>query len=292
MDWLRPTNDLVFKLLFGGDPELLSDMLQAVLGRPVRDVRVENPELPGDFATEKRIILDLRVTLGDGTRAIVEMQVLFTPTSHHRMLFYGCREHARQLKRGEDYAALRPTIVIVWTADEVFPDVQQLHDRFWMQGERSGKVFSEQLEIHLLQLPMLQYEHDPHDTVARWARFLVAQSDTEFNQLAAESLVMQHAKDRLKHLSNDPDTRRLAQEREEAALAWQIELGGAREEGEARGRAESVLGVLDARDMALSDEQRRRILSCPDLAQLDAWLRGAVTTTSVKDLLADDERTG
>jgi len=58
-------------------------------------------------------------------------------------------------------------------------------------------------------------------------------------------------------------------------------------EGKAEGKAEAVLAVLAARGLAVSIAQRKQVLACADAALLDAWLRAAVTTSSVKALLAE-----
>jgi hypothetical protein len=50
-------------------------------------------------------------------------------------------------------------------------------------------------------------------------------------------------------------------------------------QGEARGRAagkaEALLAICAARDLALTDGERARILGCADLATLDRWIRRA-----------------
>jgi hypothetical protein len=57
-------------------------------------------------------------------------------------------------------------------------------------------------------------------------------------------------------------------------------------EGEAAGKATSVLRVLDLRQVPLTDEDRARVTSCTDLAVLDQWVDLAVTVTDVADLWA------
>ncbi|MGI5203549.1 hypothetical protein ACQEU6_18495 [Spirillospora sp. CA-108201] len=47
--------------------------------------------------------------------------------------------------------------------------------------------------------------------------------------------------------------------------------------GEVMGEAKSVLKVLDARGLSVSDEMRERILACTDQEQLDQWLVRAAT---------------
>ena len=57
--------------------------------------------------------------------------------------------------------------------------------------------------------------------------------------------------------------------------------------GEQRGRAASLLLVLEQRGLPVSEAERARIRQCGDAAQLDAWLRRALTAESVADVLAE-----
>jgi hypothetical protein len=61
-------------------------------------------------------------------------------------------------------------------------------------------------------------------------------------------------------------------------------------EGKREGKAEDVLAVLEVRGVPVSAAQRRQVLACTDPAQLDAWVRAAVTTTSAKALLSGSVR--
>ncbi len=57
--------------------------------------------------------------------------------------------------------------------------------------------------------------------------------------------------------------------------------------GRAEGKAEGVLSVLEARGLAVGQEQRARILGCSDLAVLEQWLRRAVTAAATDDVFAE-----
>jgi hypothetical protein len=59
------------------------------------------------------------------------------------------------------------------------------------------------------------------------------------------------------------------------------------DKGLARARAEDVIAVLEARNVAVSDEQRERILACTELAVLDRWLRKAATAARADELFSD-----
>ena len=64
-----------------------------------------------------------------------------------------------------------------------------------------------------------------------------------------------------------------------------ISVGEAR--GKAEGKAEAVLKLLDARRLAPSKEQRERVASCADAAQLDLWFDRAITAGTAAEVFAD-----
>ncbi|OSZ61832.1 hypothetical protein OQI_03025 [Streptomyces pharetrae CZA14] len=57
--------------------------------------------------------------------------------------------------------------------------------------------------------------------------------------------------------------------------------------GKAEGKAESLLAVLEARGLFVSEEVRRRVLGCADLGLLDEWLVRAVRVERAGDLFGD-----
>jgi hypothetical protein len=57
-----------------------------------------------------------------------------------------------------------------------------------------------------------------------------------------------------------------------------------RTEGRTEGKADSILVVLEARGIAVTDEQRKRILACADLERLGVWLRRAATVADASGL--------
>jgi hypothetical protein len=60
-------------------------------------------------------------------------------------------------------------------------------------------------------------------------------------------------------------------------------------EGEAKGKIEgearAILTVLETRGLPVPERVRKAVLSCTNLAQLDGWLRAAVTAPSAEALL-------
>ncbi|MCY1077010.1 Rpn family recombination-promoting nuclease/putative transposase [Archangium lansingense] len=68
-----------------------------------------------------------------------------------------------------------------------------------------------------------------------------------------------------------------------------IERGHRRglEQGRLQGRAESIIQILEARGMDVSDEARQHILSCTDAAILDRWFNRALKATTLSNVLGD-----
>jgi hypothetical protein len=95
---------------------------------------------------------------------------------------------------------------------------------------------------------------------------------------------MQTAKNTLEAISADPNAQSLAREREMGMRVHEHLMHMARAEGEARGEAKAVLTFLEARGLTPNEEQRRRILACTELEQLNTWVRKAVTLIDVNEL--------
>ena len=55
-------------------------------------------------------------------------------------------------------------------------------------------------------------------------------------------------------------------------------------EGKAEGEAESILLVLEARGLDVTEAERERITACTDLRQLKKWITRAVTAEKTSDL--------
>jgi hypothetical protein len=69
---------------------------------------------------------------------------------------------------------------------------------------------------------------------------------------------------------------------ENLAKAW----ADGKAQGIAQGMAKSVVSILGLRGLHPSEEQRQRILTCTDIAQLDVWFDRAVTAGSAAEVFA------
>ncbi|MFJ8538829.1 hypothetical protein [Streptomyces sp. NPDC093591] len=60
-----------------------------------------------------------------------------------------------------------------------------------------------------------------------------------------------------------------------------------RDEGRAQRASEDILRILDRRGINISDDDRRRIMSCDDLDVLGRWFDRAITAESTTEVFAD-----
>jgi predicted transposase/invertase (TIGR01784 family) len=226
---INPMVDFVFKLLLGS-PEhaaVTIHFLRAILGARFQILSVEfrNPDLGKSYDDDKWVILDILVTDDQGRQYNIEMQTSIPAGLRQRLAFYLSRLYASQLKDGEQYQKLRPSIVICVLLEPLIAQVPELHREFQMR-DLKGNSLTDDLQIHLLQLTYLQVTRENLATatpIERWAFFL----------LNAEQL----SEAELRDLFPEPEFDEAA--RMEFALEKGLQKG--REEGEKKGRQEGEL---------------------------------------------------
>ncbi|MEM9462866.1 MAG: Rpn family recombination-promoting nuclease/putative transposase, partial [Myxococcota bacterium] len=151
MDLLDPKLDLVFKRLLTREPRLLIDMLTGLLARPIRNVDILNPEIPGELPFDKLVALDIRARLDDDSRVDLEMQRRPDPDLAERMIYYTARDYSTQLRRGDEYHPLKPSTGIAWLVEPLFPEIERLHSIFELRDRYTHTLLSDHFSIHLLQ---------------------------------------------------------------------------------------------------------------------------------------------
>jgi predicted transposase/invertase (TIGR01784 family) len=236
------------------------------------------------------------------------MQSQPRPAARERTLYCWARLNGSQLSRGGQYAALRRCVVVLIT-DFSELDSSRFHSVFRVQEAHDHSPLTEQLEIHLVELPKLPQAStiDEPDLVL-WAKFLSAHSDQELESLAMNSPVIQQATEALDRLSADPQARALAEQRELALISYQLDLGKVhaqgiaegeakgraegeakgRAEGEAKGRAEgkaeTLRKLLTLKFGQLPEGALRRLGAAKE-QDLDRWLERVLTADSLDAVL-------
>jgi predicted transposase/invertase (TIGR01784 family) len=274
MPWLDPTLDIVFHMLFADrrNERLLARLLESVLepNEPILAVEVLNPELPKDTPLDRGAVLDLYARLESGVRLHIEMQRSRSSWNEKRALFYWAGVYTRQLVRGNDYALLEP-VISIHILDFVATEGGDLHSVFELVNQTTGERLSDDLEIHLVELPKLPPDAPRSDdrAVLRWARFLAAKNPKQLEHVAMVYPDLQDAKEALDRLALDPEAQWLARMREHELAHYEAtkrrEAEAARNTGREEGRRLAMVTTLEQLCTSLGIE-----LDAPRRAELEA----------------------
>ncbi|MYL22829.1 Rpn family recombination-promoting nuclease/putative transposase [Halomonas alkaliantarctica] len=283
---LDPTNDYVFKRLFAEAPDLLVDLINDL--RPdlpdIASVEILNPNIEPTELTGKYIILDVLARDGDGHCYNVEVQVRRYGAWHKRGLFYLTRTLGNQLSAGEDYEELRASVGLHLLDFDLFTETtaerEQAIWRFEMRDERQPHIsLGNVLQMNLIELNKADRLGLPEGPLRAWITFFKHwQEELTMANVAHEPV--KRAMNRIRELSADEETRRLAFVRERALRDEVSFLNDARREGEKLGIEKGEkLGIEKGRL-----EVARRLISMHLLDDAQIAAASGLTESDVKAL--------
>lgn len=231
---------------------------------------------------DKSIALDVRVRLASGEQIDVEMQSQRRPAQRERSLYYWARLYAGQLRRGASYTDLRRCVVILITNYSELATAR-FHSRFRLRQDHGAEVLTDQLEIHLLELPKLRNAAHQNDepNLTAWGNFLLAASDEDLETLAMENPVLKQAKDALDRLSADDEARMRAEQREMAEISYALDMGAMRRQG----IASVVQHLLTVKFGELAPGVQERLVGASE-PELQRWSERLLSATSLEDVFA------
>ena len=244
MELLKPTNDYVFKRIFGQkkNSDILKDLLQAIL--PNWNIKNVEPrqevQLETDFITDKVCRLDILATLYDGTKVDIEMQMRNYNDIEARSLFYTTREYHQSLENGQDYIEI-PKSIGIWISNfNVFSDEGPFHEIVRLRRDYENQIFTDKIEMHYLQLLKFKQKCKRiSNKLEEWLTFISFENMEELKMIENEKV--KKAEEELEYLSGDEAERRIAYLRETAEIDRKFAMTAARDQGRAEGRSEGKI---------------------------------------------------
>ena len=245
---IHATVDLAFKMMLGS-PEhsaITVHFLNAVLGGSTRiqQATILNPFLGNTAEDDKLSILDIKAQDDRGRWINIEMQTSLAAGLVQRLTYYASRLYADQLGQGQPYKSLCPAISICVLQKAAFPDLPQLHLDFRLR-ERGGDLLSDDLQIHLIELPKLRLgAHNIHEAspLERWAFLFLNAHRIDMDELRCllPDPEIGAAMEVLEMISRTPETRDVYEARLKAQRDAEAQLDYALTEGLAKGHAEGL----------------------------------------------------
>lgn len=250
MDYSRkivpPSYDVVFKAIFGREENkpLIISLLSSILTiniHNLEDLIIMNAEMPVSQVDEKGSRLDLRLKLKDKTEIDVEIQSYNHAAFSERVLYYWSKLYINDFKRGEPFKELNKCIVINFLDFKLYDD-PSMHAVFKIYEASRHFLFTEHLEIHMIELPKIEGYNINIDNplLIRWMEFLNVRSEHDMADLKTKDDLPEEilkALDELDKLSQDPNMRMEALNKE-MWIRDQIGLIKMAKDAEKKGRQE------------------------------------------------------
>jgi len=279
---LTPKLDYVFKKLFTLDVKLLIDLINSVLMLikidQIISIDIQNPEILPDHIKEKYIVLDIKAYDNQGNHYDIEMQASKYFYYPKRSTFYLSKIFASQLKSGEHYNLLEPVIGIHFLDYIAYSKYSDYSYCFEFRDFNHPELkYTDDLSLYLFELPKVKRKKDlnvlPENKRKQyeWLHFLnYAHEGGKAMQKAYYANPMIHrAFDLLSKISEDEQTRKEAELREEAIRNKIYELNAAREEGIERGRLKEILNGIELGLDLKFGEAGLKLL--PEINQIDQF---------------------
>ncbi len=158
MRFLDIKTDFAFKKVFGSadSKDILISFLNALIdfahNRKIQDLTIVDPYNLPMLKGMKDTFVDVKADLDDGSRVIIEMQILNHEGFEKRILYNAAKNYSIQLAAGDAYHLLNPVIALTIT-DFVLFDSPELINNFKLLEKKQFIEYSDDIELIFIELP-------------------------------------------------------------------------------------------------------------------------------------------
>lgn len=216
---MLPTVDFCFKELMHNET-VRQGIIAAILNIPpdeIEETKLLPTILRKESADDKYGILDILVRLKNGTQMDFEMQVIYYDYWANRTIYYLSKMYSAQIKEGDNYNKLQKCIQVSILDHVLISDDTECYRRICFCDTNTGKVYSDKMEIHILELPKLPPEQQNDSDLMQWMRFLSGKNREDLKHMAEKNSNLKEAYNELDKLSAD-EQKRLEYEARQKAI--------------------------------------------------------------------------
>ena len=217
---VRAKLDVIFKMLFSEHLDLLHELLAGLLRLPrdsIKNIVIKNSEIVPDSVCGKFVRMDLNMDV-DGKLINVEMQYGRDYNFRERTLFHWSKLYSGELKSGNDFSLLKPTVCIGIVDFNMF-DCKEFHSHFTLMEKTRHEVLTEKCGIHFFELTKISKEINKDDITELWLQLINAETKEELEMLEQTGVApIQKAVYVLHKMSEDEKIQEIARLREKAAF--------------------------------------------------------------------------
>ena len=194
---------------------------------------------------DKYGILDVRVKLKSGEQIDFEMQVEAFDCWANRSVYYLSKMYTSEIKEGDGYDCLKKCIHVSILAYDHFLDDKEYYRRIAFCDTKTGKEYTDLMEMHILELSKLPPEEKNETSLLQWMRFLGGKTRKDFEEMAKKNSELEEAYDVLDKLSADEKKRLEYETRQRAIRDYNIGMLTAERRGIEAGRK---IGIEEGRE--------------------------------------------
>lgn len=274
---LNPTNDYVFKRIFGkkGNEDITRGFIETVTGVKYEDINLEDtPILERDLLENKMGVLDVKVVANKYNDIDIEMQVVKSEHIADRILWYWAKMYSASIERGKGYSSTKRAICIL-IADFSLENLKNIsnYHTIWKirEDEYKDVILTRKLEIHIIELEKLENMKEltgVNKKLLSWCKFIKNPDGVE-DSIMKENEDIRKAKEELDEISKDAKERRLAELRDKALMdeiaIRESGFNEGREEGREAGRKAGLIegrkeGILEGRKEGMLEGRKEGML--------------------------------
>jgi predicted transposase/invertase (TIGR01784 family) len=237
MKLFKMTVDFVFRSIFGKNPDILLEFLNAFPQfeeNPIAELVVLNPDIPKEYLEEKFSILDIRAEDSKGNSFLIEMQGFPQSEFPRRALYYWAKAYSRNLGKGYNYDKLKKVYSFNFLNFNLF-DHEEYLSRFQILNLKDKSLLTDDLEINIIELTKFKKEfHELQSPLDHWIYLLKAVHELKgenMKTLEKKSPRMRKAISELKTLSLSKKSREYYEMRRKAELDYNTNMNSAFKKG-------------------------------------------------------------
>lgn len=240
--FFTPESDIVFQSIFGtpGNESITKAFLESVLNSEIEDFTLNaNPKFSNLNVKNKQQIADVKAICTESNNTILlDMQYRAHPCLTERFTTYAYRRYNEYLENGTDYTSLKKVTLIVILAHNIskFKKIDSYHT-VWniREKEFSSYLFTEDVTIHLIELPKYIKQKKKNNKINAWLEFLIEPLGKGVEEAMRTDEQLRKAVDLLKSLNSDREVRTIAEDEVFAEIDRRSEINFAKREALEKG---------------------------------------------------------
>ena len=243
MRFLNMKTDYAFKKVFGSEnsKDILKSFLNSTLELKydIEDLTIEDPYNVPKLQGMKETSVDVKATLSDKTKVIIEMQILNHDGFESRILYNTAKNYANQLDKGDNYNLLNPVIALTIVNFEMF-EFDKFKSIFQLFEKENFTKYKDDIELVFIELPKFKKSFQECENIEdKWIYFIKNARDLDVVP-KIEDKNLKKAFDIANTATLSKEELEIQEKREEFIFMQKSSIEKAKREGREEGREEGI----------------------------------------------------